>query len=447
MQARGENKPEMLSVCKARFSDEADLQHAWNALCPGCLLRTVARQKLVVLSPGTWNLEAGPDFKNAKFELDGRIISGDVELHLCSSDWKRHGHERDPAYANVILHVVADDDRESLRSEPSIPTLVLTRHKRIPLRKRLAPSGRCSAFFEGQSPENMRKILTDAGRRRFREKSDTLLKEMLERGSEHACLKSIFEAAGYKNNRKNFLELFSRFSEYPHKLSDNDVSAVLWGESGLLPDPALVSLNPEMEAFITRTWKSFWLLRKSSRQPISWLHSGARPLNSPERRIAALCGLLKIAERRPLAFCRAVARLSEPKAFWGDLRDKLIIRDALWDGHYSCLKSNGKASAVFGEDKIIELMVNVLLPALHAWGRLEVKSEWSFFAESSYLSIPAPVQNRNVKIAVQKCFAGLNKDVKVLRSAACVQGVLHLYKAYCEKAHGDCGACLFFNSL
>ena len=97
--------------------------------------------------------------------------------------------------------------------------------------------------------------------------------------------------------------------------------------------------------------------------------------------------------------------------------------------------------------KIIELMVNVLLPALHAWGRLEVKSEWSFFAESSYLSIPAPVQNRNVKIAVQKCFAGLNKDVKVLRSAACVQGVLHLYKAYCEKAHGDCGACLFFNSL
>lgn len=55
---------------------------------------------------GRWNHLGGPDFIGARLQLDQRELTGDVELHLNAKDWDAHGHAADPAYANVILHVV-----------------------------------------------------------------------------------------------------------------------------------------------------------------------------------------------------------------------------------------------------------------------------------------------------------------------------------------------------
>jgi hypothetical protein len=85
---------------------------------------------LVIRATGAWNLLAGPDFLGARLVIDGREITGDVEVHFHASDWRAHGHADDRAYDNVVLHVVLfppamdelparhDDGRE-------IPTLVL----------------------------------------------------------------------------------------------------------------------------------------------------------------------------------------------------------------------------------------------------------------------------------------------------------------------------------
>ncbi|MDD3179300.1 MAG: DUF2851 family protein [Opitutaceae bacterium] len=59
-----------------------------------------------VLSPGRWNLLGGPDFTGAHLRLDGRTVSGAVEVHFHAGDWAAHGHQQDSAYANVVLHVV-----------------------------------------------------------------------------------------------------------------------------------------------------------------------------------------------------------------------------------------------------------------------------------------------------------------------------------------------------
>ena len=63
-------------------------------------------QPLKIRYPGRWNHLGGPDFAGARLHLDGHEITGDVELHLQAKDWDSHGHAADPAYANVVLHVV-----------------------------------------------------------------------------------------------------------------------------------------------------------------------------------------------------------------------------------------------------------------------------------------------------------------------------------------------------
>ncbi|MFP6886117.1 MAG: DUF2851 family protein, partial [Opitutales bacterium] len=70
-------------------------------------LLSTNRQAIRVLSPGKWNLAGeGPDFLGAEIEIDGKSISGDVEIHFNASDWRAHGHHEDPNFSRVILHVV-----------------------------------------------------------------------------------------------------------------------------------------------------------------------------------------------------------------------------------------------------------------------------------------------------------------------------------------------------
>jgi len=74
-------------------------------------LRTDGGDKLRVLSPGWWNLEAGPDFRNGCVRLgDKRVVKGDIEVHRLASDWEKHGHQGDPSYNGVILHVCVWND-------------------------------------------------------------------------------------------------------------------------------------------------------------------------------------------------------------------------------------------------------------------------------------------------------------------------------------------------
>ncbi|NBB79140.1 MAG: DUF2851 family protein [Verrucomicrobia bacterium] len=69
-------------------------------------LRTLSGKSLRILHPGRWNLLDGPDFLEARLELDGQPCIGDVEVHFHASDWNLHGHGANPNFANVCLHVV-----------------------------------------------------------------------------------------------------------------------------------------------------------------------------------------------------------------------------------------------------------------------------------------------------------------------------------------------------
>ena len=79
-----------------------------------------------VLNHGDYNAyESGPDFLNAKIEIDGLVWFGNVELHLKSKDWYSHKHQNDSAYDNVILHVVLENNGDVFIKNEKIPTLEL----------------------------------------------------------------------------------------------------------------------------------------------------------------------------------------------------------------------------------------------------------------------------------------------------------------------------------
>ena len=89
-------------------------------------LLTTDNQPLQLINFGTHNLDSGPDFFNAKIKIIDTIWVGNVEIHIKSSDWLKHQHQKDKAYDNVILHVVWEHDAPIYRTNQTLlPVLEL----------------------------------------------------------------------------------------------------------------------------------------------------------------------------------------------------------------------------------------------------------------------------------------------------------------------------------
>jgi len=89
-------------------------------------LTTTDGREVNILTYGHHNHDAGPDFLNAKVEIEDTTWAGHIEIHIKASDWMRHRHDNDPSYQNVILHVVMDADSPiELKDGSTIPCLEL----------------------------------------------------------------------------------------------------------------------------------------------------------------------------------------------------------------------------------------------------------------------------------------------------------------------------------
>lgn len=89
-------------------------------------LSSTKGEEITIINSGQYLQLAGPDFFNAQISIGNQKWAGNVEIHLKSSDWYVHHHERDEAYENVILHVVWEHDTEIFRKNNSeIPVLEL----------------------------------------------------------------------------------------------------------------------------------------------------------------------------------------------------------------------------------------------------------------------------------------------------------------------------------
>lgn len=107
---------------------ESQLHYFWErSLLPKARLRTTSGDQIRIFYKGSYNEnESGPDFLNARITIGDLTWVGNLEIHIKSSDWKKHKHHEDPQYESVILHVVFEHDLITDSKVSSIPTLVLS---------------------------------------------------------------------------------------------------------------------------------------------------------------------------------------------------------------------------------------------------------------------------------------------------------------------------------
>ncbi len=187
----GEPPPEPLN--------ESELSWIWGGQrYPAGALQMVDGRALRVVNPGRPGLGAGPDFLDAVVEIDGMTVRGDVELHVRSSGFRAHGHDRDPAYDGVALHVVfrADDGAETgLSNGCRAPVAAFAPWfdtRRDELQRWLGAEALwqepCRDAVWRLGEDEVRGALREAGQRRFRARVQGLRSQVAEAGEEESPL-------------------------------------------------------------------------------------------------------------------------------------------------------------------------------------------------------------------------------------------------------------------
>lgn len=305
-----------------------------------------------ILSPGTPNMDGGPDFLNAKISIGRTTFHGDIELHINAEEWLSHKHDSDPHYNKVILHVVvtAGPLARPARtvSNRVIPLLVLhpfldeTFHDAWT--KALAddansssgrivcsdenhdvPQSAISPWIEKLARERLElkvrrfeerlKQLVDESRQIVREpypryygnpseipepKKEYTKKSFADRSLwEQLVYEALMEAMGYAKNAKPFLALARsahlRFLREHADGSPHKCMAMLFGAAGLLPSSN--SLKREESREYVAGLKTIWnALRPAYKSTIlnegDWLFFRLRPVNFPTVRLAAMSFLI-----------------------------------------------------------------------------------------------------------------------------------------------------------
>lgn len=260
-------------------------------------------RKVRVIDHGELNYGSGPDFFNAKIEVDGEVWAGNVEMHVSAADWHRHGHDGDPAYANVILHVVQRDDAVICPRGDGVPVLQVVmdglddfcaRHDSLVSSAADGDSLPCASILPQMPPILTGDWLTALCYERLQSRADKIMDMVIDsRGDwETAAFIMLARGLGFGTNA-DAMERLARSLPVNIllKYSDNPVAveALLLGRAGMISDRP----RDDYEALLLREY-NFYRVKHDLDDlptPLVW-STRQRPVNQPVRRIALLASLL-----------------------------------------------------------------------------------------------------------------------------------------------------------
>ena len=389
---------------------EIVLHYIWeHCLWAGFEQYTTDGKKVEILSVGEHNRDAGPDYSHARIRIDGKEWVGNIEIHVCSSDWTKHHHHLDKAYDNIILHVVRTADKPIYNSKGEL----------VPQCELNYPSDKdyLSALFESAQRMDSAiarigcaeqllhdpRLLTEGWRKTLlckrlecKRASITRLLEITKGSWEHALYISLARNFGFHTNSVPFEELAINTPLsclQKHRNSLFQLTALLLGQAGLVQEPELQ--------------KEYDFLRvKFGLTPLEgsiWKHARLRPQNSPELRIRQFAQLMHQSE---------------------NLLSKILDTDDLKELEVLF------AVPQMGKSSVDILLINTVIPYKYAYALHQnnpVKAE-----QAMRLMEKIPAENNTIV----RQWRVLGQEVK---NAADTQALLHLYQNYCQ--HHECINC------
>lgn len=417
------------------------LHYVWkHKLWPPQGLVTTDGRGVEIIDPGLHNTDAGPDFFNAKVKIADTLWVGNVEIHDRASDWYRHGHDRDPRYNNVILHVCGTIDDEindekgrllpQMRLE--VPPQVACHYRELLGSDRYPP---CHLIIPSLPRIMLHAWMTALQTERLEQKTQAI-EERVRRcdGSwEAAYFVTLARNYGFGINGEAFENwaLGIPLHSVAHHADDLlQIEAFFLGQAGLLNPEAIAERHrPEATAdiFFQQLRREYlYLQHKFSLEPMDyrqWKFLRLRPQNFPHIRIAQLAQLFY--QRRTglslLLDCKDVKAA-----------ETLLCGTVTpyWESHYSFGQTSPQRAKHLSAASLHLLTINTVVPMLFAYGRHKNDER---LCERAFLFLEQlKAEDNHIVRMWRQC--GLTVD-----NAGDSQALIQLKTRYCDRK--DCLRC------
>lgn len=401
-------------------------------------LRTTDGREVEVVKPGRIQRDSGPDLVDAQVRIDGQLWAGTVEVHLRSSEWNAHGHTRDAAYENVVLHVVYEHDAEvrTLRGHvlptvelfPRISTESISLYHALMRGKGFVScADRIAHVDQGRIGPWLERMLIERLERKTIE-VEALFRQLGNDASE-TVYHMLARALGLKVNAEPFSMLAHALPlKTVLKYRDDALrtEALLFGQAGLLQ----VDFVDEYPRQLQQEHALLAHMLGLRPAPVAaWKFARMRPVNFPTVRIAQLAQLLM---RWDGGFSALLDTDNVDELF--DVMD--VEASVYWNDHYRFDVLSAPRSKRLGRAGVEHILINALVPALFALGRLQGRAVYADRALHLLEQLPS---ERNQLLTGWSAL-GLRAD-----TAARGQSLIELKNGYC--AHRRCLSCGIGNQL
>lgn len=395
-------------------------------------LKTSSGEKLQIMIPGKLNNNQGPDFTNAQIKIDDTTLVGSIELHLKTSQWKDHGHDSDPNYKNVILHVVFENDCE----RSSLPVLELqTRISGLLLEKYAALMNSPSFIACANSVSEIKDITWLSWKERLLAerltRKSALVFQFIEENNAHweeSFWWMLARNFGMKTNSEAF-ETMARSIPVnilaKHKNQIHQLECLLFGQAGLLQG----DLKEDYPKLLQREY--IFLKKKYDLKPISIpVHFlRMRPGNFPTIRLSQLAALIQNSAHL-FSKILEIEKVSEVKKLFE------VTANDYWHYHYRFDEASIFKKKTIGKDMIDNVVINTIVPVLFAYGLYHKEEQYKNKA-ILWLEQIAAEENSITK--------GFNQLKLNCSSAFDSQSFIELKTQYCDHKH--CLKCSIGNTL
>jgi hypothetical protein len=354
---------------------EEFLHYVWKySLYYADKLRDNEGDVIEVIHPGEYNRDSGPDFFNARIRINDTEWAGNVEIHIKASDFETHGHNRDHSFDNVILHVVADNDKIVLDARGLEVLTVKIEFDKSLFEKYTELVNNpfiiaCQGEIHKLDGFYIRHWLHSLVVERLNEKSEMIKRVLSDTGNdwEETFYRTLSRYFGFRVNTEPFEMLATAIPfKIIRKHIDNrlQIEALLFGTAGMLDEGLFRNaLNDEYYKELIREFKI--LSVKYSLRPIHgwlWKFSRLRPVNFPTIRVSQLAAMLSVTGG-------LFSRIIEVKNI-RDLRKVFEVRaSGYWDSHFIFGKKSRNISKNTGTLATDILLINSVIPIIFIYGQ------------------------------------------------------------------------------